>query len=139
VEDEGIISDLHYNNKTGALYAAGGKDGVLYRLTEQGEGPIPTLIARSLGWPVGMSVDVERRRIFVGDARGKQIWRIDCPDEDSCEEPRVLIQDDIFRSPSEIDVAADGTVWVADRSAGLVVALSPEGEVLQKITDLPRE
>jgi hypothetical protein len=139
VEDEGVISDLHYNNTTGALYAAGGKDGVLYRLTEHGEGPVPTLVARSLGWPVGMAVDEARRRIYVGDAQGKQIWRIDCPQEDRCDEPKAMAHEDIFSSPSELDVADDGTLWVADRQGQIIVALSPDGEILQKITELPRE
>jgi len=139
VEKEGVISDLHYNNKTGSLFASGGTDGVLYRLTEHGEGPRPNLIARSLGWPVGMALDKERNRLYVGDAKGKQIWRIDCPDAETCGEPRSLVDGSLFATPSEIDVAPDGTVWVADREARLIVALSPEGEILQTISQLPVE
>jgi hypothetical protein len=139
VEKEGVISDLHYNNKTGALFASGGTDGVLYRVTEHGEGPRPTLIARSMGWPVGMTMDNERNRLYVGDAKGKQVWRINCPDAHTCEEPRPLVNGDLFASPSEIAVAPDGTVWVADREARVIVALSPEGEILQKISHLPTE
>jgi DNA-binding beta-propeller fold protein YncE len=84
-------------------------------------------------------MDNERRRIFVGDAMGKQIWRIDCPTEDACNEPVSLLQGDLFVSPSEIEVEPDGTVWVADRESQVIVALSPEGDILQTITELPME
>ena len=97
------------------------------------------LIASDLGWPIGLAIDDERRRIYVGDAKGDQIWRLDCPEVDRCEEPRVLLQSEMFPSPSELDVATDGTLWVADREGRVIVALSPEGEILQKITELPRE
>ena len=139
VKSEGVINDLHYDNTSGALYASGGEDGALYRLTEQGEGPLPTLVGGSLGLPVGMAVDEERGRLFVGDAKGKQIWRIDCPVSGDCTEPRSLVAAELFVSPTDLDVAADGTVWVADREGKVIVALSPEGEILQTISELPAE
>ena len=139
VESEGVINDLHYDNRTGSLYAIGGDDGAVYRLTEQGEGPLPTLISGNLGLPVGMAIDEERGRIFVGDAKGKQIWRIDCAAMGECSEPRSLITSELFVSPAELDVAPDGTAWVADREGGVIVALSPDGEILQTITELPAE
>jgi pimeloyl-ACP methyl ester carboxylesterase len=139
VKSEGVINDLHYDNTSGALYASGGEDGALYRLTEQGEGPLPTLVGGSLGLPVGMAVDEERGRLFVGDAKGKQIWRIDCPVSGACAEPRSLVATELFVSPTDLDVAADGTVWVADREGEVIVALSPDGEILQTITELPAE
>ena len=139
IESEGVINDLHYDNSTGSLYAAGGEDGVLYRLTEHGEGPLPTLIAASLGWPVGMAVDEDRNRLFVGDAKGRQIWRIDCPVSGDCSAPRSLVTSELFVSPTDLDVAPEGTVWIADREGEVIVALSPDGEILQTITELPAE
>ena len=139
VSDSGVLSHLRYHNATGALLAAGGEDGELWRLTEHGEGPEPTLIATDLGWPVGLAIDDERRIVYVGDAKGDQIWRIDCPEADRCSEPTVLLQAEMFASPSELDVADDGTLWVADREGRVILALSPEGEILQTITQLPRE
>ena len=139
VEAEGLINDLYYDNISGSLYAIGGEEGVVYRLTEHGEGPKPTLIAGSLGLPVGIAVDDERGRIFVGDAKGRQIWRIDCTTAGECSDPISLLADETLVSPGELDVAPDGTVWIADREAQMIVALSPDGEVLQTITDLPAE
>jgi sugar lactone lactonase YvrE len=86
-----------------------------------------------------MAVDEERGRVFVGDARGKQIWRVDCPVSGDCSEPRSIIASELFVSPTDLDVAAEGTVWVADREGGVILALSPEGEILQTITELPAE
>ena len=86
-----------------------------------------------------LAIDDERRIIYVGDARGDLIWRIDCPEVNQCNEPTVLLQAEMFESPSEMEVAADGTLWVADREGRIIVALSPEGEILQTITELPRE
>jgi hypothetical protein len=139
IESEGMINDLYYDNTTGSLYAIGGVDGVVYRLTEHGEGPTPTLIAGSLGLPVSIAVDENRGRLFIGDAKGRQIWRIDCSAAGECSDPMSLAAGEIFVAPGEIDVAPDGTVWIADREAKVIVALSPEGEILQKITELPVE
>jgi hypothetical protein len=139
VESEGVINDLHYDNGTGSLYAIGGVDGEAYRLTEHGEGPKPTLIAGSLGLPVGIAVDDQRGRLFIGDAKGQQIWRIDCSTSGECSDPISLVAGEKLVSPGEIDVAPDGTVWIADREGQVIVALSPDGEVLQTITELPTE
>ncbi|TNF78914.1 MAG: hypothetical protein EP299_03470, partial [Acidobacteria bacterium] len=139
VESDGVINDLHYDNATGSLFAIGGVDGDVYRLTEHGEGPKPSLIAGSLGLPVGIAVDDERGRVFIGDAKGKQIWRIDCSASGKCTDPVSLIAGGKLVTPAELDVAPDGTVWIADREAQMIVALSPDGEVLQTITDLPAE
>ncbi|MGB3564439.1 MAG: SMP-30/gluconolactonase/LRE family protein, partial [Thermoanaerobaculia bacterium] len=137
VESEGLISALHYDNSSGSLYAAGAEEGVLYRLTEHGEGPLPTLIADSLGWPVGLAIDADRGRLYVGDAKGKQIWRIDCPAAAECSEPSTFIRSELFVRPKDLEVAPDGTVWIADREGKVIVAVSPDGEVLQTITELP--
>jgi len=137
VESEGLVSSLAWDPGTQALYATAGKNGVLYRVTQKDGKPQATMVANSLGWPVGLAVDQDRGRLYLGDAKGQQIWRIDCPGGGECSVPRSMVVSEVFVSPGDLDVARDGTVWVADREGQAVVALSPEGEILQTITDLP--
>lgn len=125
IESEGVVSSLVYDRGTRSLFAANGETGVLYRLTEEDGKPVPALVAESLGWPVGIAVDQQRGRLFVGDAKGRQIFRIDCDGQGSCSEPRSLIASEIFVSPRDLDVAPDGTLWVADREGQIIVAPSP--------------
>ena len=137
-ESEELMSSLVFDNSTRSLYAASGTEGVLYRLTDEDGKPQAALIADSLGWPVGIAIDQQRGRLYVGDAKGRQIWQIDCTGSGECSEPRSLIASEIFVSPGDLNVAPDGTIWVADREGQVIVALSPEGEILQKIEELPR-
>jgi hypothetical protein len=138
LEQTESISDLYYDEGSGVLLALDAGKGDLFAVREKAVGMEVEYVATDLGWPVALTADADRGRIYVGDGKEQRIWQLDCS-SDGCTQPTVLLQSDELASPGLMDVAPDGTLWIGDREAGKIVAVSPRGQILQTVAKLPVE
>jgi len=79
-----------------------------------------------------MAMAPSGRTLFVCDARGGQIWKLDCSTASGCTEASVFTTR-TFVAPSSIAVAADDTVWVGDLEEQKIVGFTPGGEIKQVV------
>lgn len=125
---------LHFDSSAQRLFLAQGENGRLWAVDLAGETPRLDLLADSLGWPIALGFGGRARRLYVSDLEGRQIWTLDC--QSRCGEPEILLQSDSLAQPSTLAVALDGTVWLGDLQAQMLLAISPDGRVVRTIRTL---
>ncbi|MFQ6022315.1 MAG: hypothetical protein ACE5NW_06300 [Acidiferrobacterales bacterium] len=111
--------------------------GRLYFVDLRADPPQMRLAAKGLGTPTDVDVDPITGEVYVADAKGHQIWRLECSDS-GCDKAQVFAQSDTFVAP-RVDVGPDRTVWVADPKGHKIVALDPDGTIRRTITSLAAE
>lgn len=87
-------------------------------------------IAAHLGQLLSLVVDEANDRLYMADASGRRIWSLDLKNPEA--KPTVFSDDSRFRQPAGVAIV-DGTVWVADRFAGKLFALSKEGKIVREL------
>ena len=97
--------------------------------------PTVTTLAEDLDLPAAIAYDGERRRLYVATAGDGTLWKLDC--ESACGAPQIMAGPVDTVHPRALAVDSEGVVWVGDLELGILVAISPEGELLRRIERLP--
>jgi DNA-binding beta-propeller fold protein YncE len=104
----------------------------------RGEGPgrfrRPTAVARSADGDRLFVVDADNHRVQVLDASTGDplvVWGRRATDDEVAGAVAGEADTALFRDPSGIAVAADGTVWVSDRGLHVVTAFTEDGQPLR--------
>lgn len=134
----GELSALEYDPVYGRLYFTDGRSGSVFMVEETEEGRKTHIVGSDLGLPAGIAVDGERDAVYVIDASSGDVLRFECGAQVECAEPIVVSNRWLLREPTTLEVAIDGTLWVASRESQKVMALSPSGEVVRAIEEWPR-
>lgn len=110
------------------LFAADPVQGALFAID------LDTKRARRIGDRLGqllaLQVDEASDRLYMADASGRRIWRLDLRDPDA--KPTLFSESPRFRQPAGLAIAG-GTLWVADRFAGKLFALSDDGTIVREL------
>ncbi len=85
-----------------------------------------------------MAMSPSGGKLYVCDAKGGQIWELDCSSASGCSDPSAFATTAVV-APSSIAVTEDGTVWVGDLEAEKVLSFSSSGEVKQVIDRMSPE
>ncbi len=134
IDTPGQLSTLQLDAAKKRLFALDRKAGRLYLVNLQTAPPQAQLGVDGLGSPADLQLHAATGRVYVADAAGRQIWEVAC--EGTRCTKRVFARPQVFRAPSRLAVAADGTVWVADEEAGGLFATGPDGAVRRTISSL---
>ena len=137
-DTDSTINRLLYDPSSDRLYAVDGKKGTLYAMDAGAETPPPRLVAEGLGWPTDITA-APTGRLYITDAKEKQIWTLDCSAEAECSRPSRFTTTDAVVDPTLLTVSDDGTLWVGDLEAEKIFAFSPQGELKQVLDRLPQE
>lgn len=106
-------------------------DGALWRITPDGK---VTLLADGKGTTNGIEVSPDGKKLFVAESKQRRVLAYDLS-EDGISNDTVLIEfEDHGLDGMRCDV--DGNLYVTRHGAGVVLKLSPDGDVLQTI-ELP--
>ena len=130
--DAGSIGTIFFDAANNRLYSGYGERGTLHAVDAGSSAPRPRRVAEGLGSPGAMAMAPSGRTLFVCDARGGQIWKLDCSTASGCTEASVFTTR-TFVAPSSIAVAADDTVWVGDLEEQKIVGFTPGGEIKQVV------
>ncbi|MGH9047528.1 MAG: SMP-30/gluconolactonase/LRE family protein [Acidimicrobiales bacterium] len=115
----------------GTRFVSDATTGTIWRITRVGE---TTAVARRFGSPAGLAMAPDGT-LFVADTTGHRVWAVS-----SDGHLRVVAgggygyrdgpgQDALFRYPSDVAIAPDGTCYVADGGNHRVRTISPDGLV----------
>ncbi len=127
------LDDLVFDTMRQRLLALDTKGGRLYVVDTQANVPQPRLAVSGLGWPTDIKVHPKSQALYIADVKGKQIWRLSC-DVNECTKPVVFSRTDAFRTPREVDITADGAIWVTDFTANSLFAIGSDGAIRQTIS-----
>ena len=116
----------------GTLYASDpdwkNKDGALWRISDEGT---VTLLADDKGTTNGIEVSPDGKTLYVAESRQHRVLAYDLS-ADGIANERVIIEfKDHNLDGMRCDV--DGNLYITRHGAGLVLKLSPTGEVLRSI------
>jgi gluconolactonase len=116
----------------GTLYASDpdwkNKDGALWRISDKGT---VTLLADDKGTTNGIEVSPDGKTLYVAESRQHRVLAYDLS-ADGIANERVIIEfEDHNLDGMRCDV--DGNLYITRHGAGLVLKLSPTGEVLRSI------
>ncbi|MBC3881197.1 2-dehydro-3-deoxy-6-phosphogalactonate aldolase [Undibacterium sp. LX40W] len=92
-------------------------------------------VASGLGVPNGMAYDFARARLYVIDTLSRTLIAYSVDEQNACLREPVIISDfmGLMGKPDGMALANDGSLWVAMWGGGMVVQISPDGEILQTI------
>lgn len=117
----------------GVLYASdpnwGDDTGQLWRIDPEGE---VTLLAENMGTTNGIEVSPDGRTLYVNESKQRKIWAFTLTEQGTVTDKWLLKEfSDHGFDGMRCDV--DGNLYVTRHGAGVVVKLSPRGELLQEI------
>ena len=117
----------------GVLYASdpnwGDDTGQLWRIDREGK---VTLLAENMGTTNGIEVSPDGRTLYVNESKQRKIWAFTLTDEGTVTDKWLLKEfPDHGFDGMRCDV--DGNLYVTRHGAGVVVKLSPKGELLEEI------
>lgn len=127
--DVGILEVLAYDAATDRLFVADSIKGKLYAVSPKS--PEPAEVGADLGEPQALAIDDERRLLYLVDAAGRRIWRLDLSNANA--ELELYLKAREFRSPVGLAVASDGIVWIADPKANRLFAIGPDGSIVDPV------
>lgn len=115
--DQPFLWALAQDDK-GNIYAAGGNDGVIYRIDKSGQG---SEFFRTLEPEVHALVVDGIGRVYAGTAPGGRIYRIDASGEDAAtfETEEEYVWDMVFDD--------DGNLYAATGTEGRIIRIDPDG------------
>ncbi len=96
-----------------------------------GKEPRVYVAATGLGSPT--DVYISGNTLYVTNAKGGKVWRIDCA-KARCAPPTIFARSDRLLNPLRLDGAPDGTLWIADAGARAVFAIDADGHIRQMIS-----
>lgn len=121
-------------NADGSTCAAGGRDGVLYRLDPDGtvsEWCNNLGIANTLAW------SPDQRRFYFGDTLENIVWVYDYdPAAGSISNRRPFLEGFGRGLPDGSCVDAEGSLWNCRYSGGCIVRIAPSGKI-DRVIDMP--
>ena len=129
-----LIAELLYVGTGSQLFVSDGL-GTVVRVKLGTERVTQEIVVEQLRWPSAMAFDVERNRLYVATGHDQTIWKAECADR--CFQAEPFIRSDRLVHPNVLAVAADGSVWVGDLEAQVLLVFSPDGEPLHVIERLP--
>jgi len=121
-------------NADGSASAAGGRDGVLYRL--DAEAPVTRWcgdigIANTLAW------SPDRRRFYFGDTLQNVVWVFDYDAASGSISNRRDFLEGFHRGlPDGSCVDAEGYLWHCRHAGGCILRVAPGGEI-DRVIDMP--
>lgn len=130
------LAALYFDRTVPRLFALQGAEGAVWEVDLRSDPPGAGRVASDLGWPTALTFDPGRRRLYVAEGREGRIWALDC--RGPCRQAEPFLQPGLLTHPTSLEVGLDGTLWVGDPEANLVLAIAPDGEVLGSIRSLSR-
>ncbi|MEQ9642884.1 MAG: SMP-30/gluconolactonase/LRE family protein [Alphaproteobacteria bacterium] len=109
------------------------KPGYLHMIDLDGS---TRLLARGIELTNGVGVSPAGDRLFHADTRTGQVWAYDRAPDGSVGPRRSFAKLGDSGWPDGLAIGADGSVWVADATGGLVWGFEPDGSVRRKL-DVP--
>lgn len=123
-------------NADGSPCAAGGRDGILYRLDPDGR---LTEWSRGLGIANTLAWSPDRRRFYFGDTLENIVWAYDFdPGTGSISNRRPFLESFGRGLPDGSCVDADGYLWNCRFFGGCIVRVEPGGKI-DRLVELPVE
>ncbi len=122
------LGALHFEASGPRLFALQGAEGTLWEVDLRTDPPESRVLSSRLGRPSALAFDAGRQRLYVTDAAGGRIWAVDC--QGPCGEPRLLLETGLLVNPAALEVGIDGTLWVGDPEAKLLLAIAPQGQIV---------
>ena len=127
----GILGPLAYDDAGQRLFVADSLNGTVYMIPVGTSPATATRIADGLGEPQALAVDHRNQRLYVADVAAPRIWVVDLDDVSAGKE--LFARPQGLRSPVDLAVTPDGTLWIADPEANRLVALDPNGDLVRTI------
>jgi DNA-binding beta-propeller fold protein YncE len=90
-------------------------------------------VVKSLGQPVALLYDNDENLMYVADAAGRRIWRVNV-DRFPGRPPVVFSRDPALQEPSSLAFASDGKLLIGDRRAKVIFALNRSGQVVSQFS-----
>ncbi|MBU23647.1 MAG: gluconolactonase [Acidobacteria bacterium] len=116
----------------GTLYASDPNwaegTGQLWRIGPDGEA---TRLAEGMGTTNGIDVSPDGRTLYVGESTQRRILAIDLTDAGLGDRRVIATFSDFGLDGMRVDV--DGNLYVTRHGAGVVLKMTPDGQVLQEI------
>jgi DNA-binding beta-propeller fold protein YncE len=84
-----------------------------------------------VGQPTAMAFDSRNKQLFITDSGGHRVWVVALAPVVG--KPKVFLDSNLFKSPSAIAIAPDGSVWVGDQSAHVILEFSSSGALVKTI------
>jgi sugar lactone lactonase YvrE len=121
-------------NADGSTCAAGGRDGVLFRLDPDGA---VTEWCRDIGIANTLAWSPDQRQFYFGDTLQNVIWEYDYrPAEGSISNRRPFLRDFGRGLPDGSCVDAQGYLWNCRYDGGCIVRVAPNGDI-DCVVDMP--
>ncbi|MBK9737798.1 MAG: SMP-30/gluconolactonase/LRE family protein [Saprospiraceae bacterium] len=114
-----FCSDPDWNNSNGKLW----------RIDTDGS---TVLLLDSLGTTNGIEVSKDDKFLYVNESVQQKVWRYDITEKSKLINKKLLIK---FDTGGLDGMKCDnqGNLWITRYGEGLVIKLSPEGDILQKV------
>jgi hypothetical protein len=103
--------------------------GSIYQLDLSRGGAVE--IVHSLGQPVALLYNDPQNEMFLADAAGRRIWRINV-NRIPVPTPSLVSRDPALEEPSSLAFASDGRLLVGDRRVKVIFTLDNSGQVLSR-------
>jgi sugar lactone lactonase YvrE len=121
-------------NRDGSARAAGGRDGVLYRLDPDGK---VTQWRRGIGVSNTLAWSPDRRRFYFGDTLANIIWQYDYdPADGTIAHERPFLEGFARGLPDGSTVDSEGYLWNCRFFGGCIVRVAPDGHI-DRVVEMP--
>lgn len=120
--------------RDGSATAAGGRDGVLYRVDSTGAG---TAFRRDLGISNTLVWSPDKTKFYFGDSEQNCIWYHDYHSADQsigAEQP--FFKDFARGKPDGSAIDRDGFIWNCRYDGGCIVRIAPDGRI-DRVIEMP--
>ena len=134
IESSDPLRLLAYDPERDRLFGSDGEANLIVADLATTPATVTTL-ASDLDLPSAIAYDRQRQRLYLTTAGDGALWKVEC--ESSCGAPQRLGRLARDHPSARARGRRHGVVWVGDLEAGILVGVSPEGEVVRRIERLP--